>query len=113
MTRAPACSVNVRFVLSAYPEVLRVAGDEAVPELRAVRDPGRRERLAGRPAGLPLAQAWGGGLVAEADGMRVRRPGPGRVRPHNRKYFRSKRGMAWLNAIHERGMGRRPPGRRR
>ena len=110
--RANSRSPSVTYVaLSAYPEVLRVTGDEAVPELRAARDPGRRERPAGRPAGLPLAQVWGGGLVAAADGMRVRRPGPGRVCPHNRKYFGSKRGMAWLNAINERGMGRGAPRR--
>src|SRR5207249_4813540 len=35
----------------------------------------------------------------------VRRPGPGFARP-NRKYFGSKRGMTWLNAINDRGMGR-------
>jgi hypothetical protein len=36
------------------------------------RDPHRSERpLVARQAGLPLAQTWGGGLVAAVDGMRL------------------------------------------
>jgi hypothetical protein len=71
--------------------------------LAAANDP------AGRPAGLSPAQARGGGLVAAADRIRVRRPGPGRVRPRNRKHVGSKRAMAWLNVLNERGMGRGAP----
>ncbi len=62
--------------------------------------------LVARQAGLPLAQAWGGGLVAAVDGMRFVVPVPAAfVRP-NRKYFGPKRGMTWLNAMNDRGMGR-------
>jgi len=57
-------------------------------------------------ATLRLAQAWGGGLVAAVDGMRFVVPVPAAFARPNRKYFGSKRGMTWLNAINDRGMGR-------
>ena len=57
-------------------------------------------------AGLPLAQAWGGGLVAAVDGIRFVVPVPAAFARPNRKFFGSKRGMTWLNAINDRGMGR-------
>ena len=62
--------------------------------------------LVARQAGLPLAQAWGGGLVAAVDGMRFVVPCPGRVRPPQPQVLGSKRGMTWLNAVNDRGMGR-------
>jgi TnpA family transposase/tellurite resistance protein len=62
--------------------------------------------LVARQAGLPLAQAWGGGLVAAVDGMRFVVPVPAAFARPNRKFFGSKRGMTWLNAMNDRGMGR-------
>lgn len=62
--------------------------------------------LVDKQADLPLAQAWGGGLVAAVDGMRFVVPVPAAFARPNRKYFGSKRGMTWLNAINDRGMGR-------
>ena len=62
--------------------------------------------LVARQAGLPLAQAWGGGLVAAVDGMRFVVPVPAAFARPNRKYFGSKRGMTWLNAVNDQGMGR-------
>jgi hypothetical protein len=62
--------------------------------------------LVGRQAHLPLAQAWGGGMVAAVDGMRFVVPVPAAFARPNRKYFGSKRGMTWLNAINDHGMGR-------
>ncbi|HLQ54863.1 MAG TPA: Tn3 family transposase [Streptosporangiaceae bacterium] len=62
--------------------------------------------LVARQAGLPLAQAWGGGLVAAVDGMRFVVPVPAAFARPNRKYFGSKRGMTWLNAVNDHGMGR-------
>jgi TnpA family transposase len=62
--------------------------------------------LVARQADLPLAQAWGGGLVAAVDGMRFVVPVPAAFARPNRKYFGSKRGMTWLNAMNDRGMGR-------
>jgi TnpA family transposase len=62
--------------------------------------------LVGRQGGLRLAQAWGGGLVAAVDGMRFVVPVPAAFARPNRKFFGSSRGMTWLNAINDRGMGR-------
>jgi TnpA family transposase len=62
--------------------------------------------LVARQADLSLAQAWGGGLVAAVDGMRFVVPVPAAFARPNRKFFGSKRGMTWLNAINGRGMGR-------
>ncbi|GII05504.1 Tn3 family transposase [Planobispora takensis] len=62
--------------------------------------------LVDEQADLPLAQAWGGGLVAAVDGMRFVVPVPAAFARPNRKYFGSKRGMTWLNAVNDRGMGR-------
>src|SRR5260370_7260146 len=57
--------------------------------------------LVPRQADLPLAQAWGGGLVAALDGMRFVVPVPAAFARPNRKYFGSKRGMPSPNPIHD------------
>jgi len=62
--------------------------------------------LVARQAGLSLAQSWGGGLVAAVDGMRFVVPVPAVFARPNRKFFGSKRGMTWLNAINDQGVGR-------
>jgi Tn3 transposase DDE domain len=62
--------------------------------------------LVARQAGLPLAQAWGGELVAAVDGMRFIVPVPAAFARPNRKFFGSKRGMTWLNAMNDQGIGR-------
>ncbi|WP_433347160.1 Tn3 family transposase [Microtetraspora malaysiensis] len=62
--------------------------------------------LVARQAGLPLAKAWGGGLVAAVDGMRFVVPVPAAFARPNRKFFGSSRGMTWLNAINDQGIGR-------
>jgi hypothetical protein len=45
--------------------------------------------LVARQAGLPLAQSWGGGLVAAVDGMRFIVPVPAAFARPNRKFFGS------------------------
>jgi hypothetical protein len=62
--------------------------------------------LVARQAGIPLAQAWGGGLVAAVDGMRFVVPVPAVFARPNRKFFGAKRGMTWFNAINDQGVGR-------
>ena len=56
-------------------------------------------------AGITLAQAWGGGLVAGIDGMRFIVPIPSIYARPNRKYFGSKRGVTWLNMVNDQGSG--------
>lgn len=72
------------------------------PETLAAANAG----LVARQADLLLAQVWGGGLVAAVDGMRFVVPVPAAFARPNRKYFGSKRGMTWLNAMNDHGMGR-------
>ena len=62
--------------------------------------------MVARQAGIALAQAWGGGLVAAVDGMRFVVPVPALFARPNRKFFGPKRGMTWLNAVNDQGMGR-------
>ncbi|WP_433445001.1 Tn3 family transposase [Nonomuraea sp. CA-141351] len=50
-------------------------------------------------ASVPLAQAWGGGLVASVDGMRFVVPVPSVYARPNPKYFGRRGGVAWLNMM--------------
>ncbi len=54
-------------------------------------------RLVDAQAQLPLAQAWGGGEVASADGMRFVVPVRTIHAGWNRKYFGSERGVTYYN----------------
>jgi TnpA family transposase len=56
-------------------------------------------------AGIGLAQAWGGGMVAAVDGMRFVVPVPSVYARPNRKYFGPKRGVTWLNMINDQAAG--------
>ena len=62
-------------------------------------------RLVDHQSTLPLANKWGGGEVASADGLRFVTPirtinsGP------NRKYFGSKRGITWYNFVSDQYSG--------
>jgi hypothetical protein len=56
-------------------------------------------------AGIPLARAWGGGMVAGIDGMRFIVPVPSIYARPNLKYFGNKRGVTWLNVISDQAMG--------
>ena len=56
-------------------------------------------------AGIPFAQALGGGLVAAIDGMRFVVPVPSVYARPNRKYFGPKRGVTWLNMINDQAAG--------
>ncbi|UKY47592.1 Tn3 family transposase [Streptomyces inhibens] len=54
---------------------------------------------------IPLAQAWGGGLVASVDGMRFVVPVPSVYARPNPKYFGRRRGATWLNMINDQAAG--------
>ena len=75
------------------------------PELRAVRDHGRRERAPGGGAGgNRAAQAWGGGLVAAVDGRGSwSRSAP--PRPGEPEVLRPNAGITWLNMVNDQGAG--------
>ncbi len=61
--------------------------------------------LVDKQAGIGLAQAWGGGLVAGIDGMRFVVPVPSIYARPNRKYFGPDRGVTWLNTINGQAAG--------
>ncbi|GEB48648.1 MULTISPECIES: Tn3 family transposase [Streptomyces] len=57
-------------------------------------------------ASIPLAQAWGGGLVASVDGMRFVVPVPSVYARPNPRYWPTRRGGAtWLNMLNDQAAG--------
>nr|WP_308315282.1 Tn3 family transposase [Streptomyces sp. ISL-100] len=56
-------------------------------------------------ASIPLAQAWGGGLVASVDGMRFVVPVPSVYARPDPKYFGRRGGATWLNMINDQAAG--------
>lgn len=62
-------------------------------------------RLVDHQATLPLAQQWGGGEVASADGMRFVTPVHTLNAGANAKYFGFKRGITWYNFLSDQFSG--------
>ncbi|NEA59636.1 Tn3 family transposase [Streptomyces sp. SID13666] len=56
-------------------------------------------------AAIPLASAWGGGLVASVDGMRFVVPVPSVYARPNPRYFGRRGGATWLNMINDQAAG--------
>lgn len=56
-------------------------------------------------AAIPLAQAWGSGLVASVDDMRFVVPVPSVYARPNPKYFGRRGGATWLNMINDQAAG--------
>ena len=56
-------------------------------------------------AGIALAQAWGGGLVAAVDGIRFVVPVRSIDARPNPKYYGRRRGATWLNLISDQAVG--------
>ncbi len=56
-------------------------------------------------AAIPLASAWGGGLVASVDGTRFVVPVPSVYARPNPKYFGRRGGATWLNMINDQAAG--------
>lgn len=62
-------------------------------------------RLLAGQAGIGLASAWGGGLVASVDGLRFVVPVATINAGPNPRYFGVRRGVTWLNAVNDRYSG--------
>lgn len=62
-------------------------------------------RLVDFQSTILLAQSWGGGDVASADGMRFATPVQTINAGPNRKYFRTGRGITWYNFISDQSSG--------
>ncbi|WLQ69231.1 Tn3 family transposase [Streptomyces glycanivorans] len=54
---------------------------------------------------VPLAQSWGGGLLASVDGLRFVVPKRSINSAPSPKYFGQKRGLTWLNALNDQVSG--------
>jgi len=104
---AEACNIGLRPV--AKPSVPALTRDRLShvdqnyvrPEtIRAAN-----RRLIEAQARIALAAAWGGGLVASADGLRFVVPVATLNAGPNPRYFGLRRGATWLNAVNDRYAG--------
>ncbi len=104
---AEACNIGLTPVINSNYEALRRGRLAHVDQfyLRADTIAAANALLIAAQARVPLAQAWGGGLLASVDGLRFVVP----VRTINSgpspKYFGYKRGITWLNAVNDQVSG--------
>jgi TnpA family transposase len=104
---AEACNVGLTPVTDPDNEALTRDRLSHVDQnyLRADTHAAANVRLILAQAEVPLAQAWGGGLLASVDGLRFVVP----VRTINAgpspEYFGYKRGLTWLNAVNDQVAG--------
>jgi len=104
---AEACNVGLTPVIKPGEAVLSRARLAHVDQysVRAENHAAANVVLVDAQAQIPIAQGWGGGLLASVDGMRFVVP----VRTINAgpspKYFGYKRGITWLNAVNDQVAG--------
>jgi len=104
---AEACNVGLTPVIKPGEPSLTRARLAHVDQyyVRAENHSAANAVLIGAQAQIPIAQAWGGGLLASVDGLRFVVP----VRTINAgpspKYFGYKRGITWLNAVNDQVAG--------
>ncbi len=104
---AEACNVGLTPVIDSNNPALTRARLSHVDQnyLRADTHTAANAALIDAQAKVPIAQLWGGGLLASVDGLRFVVP----VRTLNAgpspKYFGYKRGLTWLNAVNDQVAG--------
>ncbi len=104
---AEACNVGLTPVIKPGDGALSRARLAHVDQyyLRADNHAAANAVLIDAQAQVPIARAWGGGLLASVDGLRFVVP----VRTINAgpspKYFGHKRGITWLNAVNDQVAG--------
>ena len=96
---AQACNIGLKAVARAEVPALTLPRLSWVQQnyVRAETLTAANARLVDGQAELPLAQAWGGGEVASADGMRFVVPVRTIHAGWNRKYYGSQRGVTYYN----------------
>ncbi|GAB3308594.1 Tn3 family transposase [Hymenobacter tenuis] len=96
---AQACNIGLKTVARADVPALTLPRLSWVQQnyVRVETLTAANARLVDAQAGLPLAQAWGGGEVASADGMRFVVPVRTLHAGWNRKYYGSQRGVTYYN----------------
>jgi TnpA family transposase len=104
---AEACNIGLRPVVK--PDVLALTRDRLshVDQnyVRAETLRAANARLIAAQAEILLAAAWGGGLVASADGLRFVVPVATVNAGPNPRYFGVRRGVRWLNAVNDQYAG--------
>ncbi|SNS04349.1 Tn3 family transposase [Hymenobacter mucosus] len=96
---AQACNIGLKAVARAEVPALTLPRLSWVQQnyMRVETLTAANARLVDGQAQLPLAQAWGGGEVASADGMRFVVPVRTLHAGWNRKYYGSQRGVTYYN----------------
>ncbi|MDM4719153.1 transposase [Micromonospora sp. WMMA1363] len=103
---AHALNVGYNPVVSGAPALTRARISHVDQNyLRAETYAAANAPLIEAQAGIDLAQAWGGGLVAAVDGIRFVVPVRTIHARPNPKYFGRRRGTTWLNLISDQAVG--------
>jgi hypothetical protein len=104
---AEACNVGFRPVVKPSVESLTRARlshvDQNYVRMETIR--AANARLIAAQRAIPLAGAWGGGLVASVDGLRFVVPVATINAGPNPHYFGMRRGATWLNAVNDQFSG--------
>ncbi len=104
---AEACNVGLTPVVSETSPALTRGRLTHVDQnyIRADTLQSANARLIQAQAGIGLAQRWGGGLLASADGMRFLVPVATVNAGANPRYFGRGRGLTWLNYLNDQVAG--------
>jgi TnpA family transposase len=104
---AEACNVGLTPVIGPGVPALTRGRLSHVDQnyLRADTHSAANARLVEAQAGVPVAQLWGGGLVASVDGLRFIVPVQTINAAPSPRYFGLRRGVTWLNAVNDQVAG--------
>jgi TnpA family transposase len=102
-----ACNVGLTPVIAdGHPALTRDRlGHVEANYVRAETHAAANARLIDAQAQVPIATAWGGGLVASVDGLRFVVPVRTINAAPNPKYFGHGRGLTWFNAVNDQVAG--------
>nr|BEK69259.1 hypothetical protein KPHV_64860 [Kitasatospora purpeofusca] len=102
-----SCNIGLTPVTNpAYPELTRDRLSHVDQNyLRTDTIAAANAALIAAQARVPLAQSWGGGLLASVDGLRFVVPKRSINSAPSPKYFGQKRGLTWLNALNDQVSG--------
>lgn len=96
---AEACNVGFRPVTDETIGALTSHVDQNFVRAETLR--AANARLVTAQTTIPLAQRWGGGLVASVDGMRFIVPVASVNTSSNPRYFGRKKGLTWMNYLND------------
>ncbi len=104
---AEACNVGLVPVTDPNNEALTKARLSHVDQnyVNAETHAAANTMLVAAQAQVPIAQLWGGGLLASVDGLRFVVPVRSLNSGPSPKYFGYKRGLTWLNAVNDQACG--------